>query len=65
VKKIGFHSGDNAIGWNKPFWFDITNFVKKGNNHINWLVVRVKKTFYLGGIWKGVQIMEVSDIKGK
>ncbi|MCL5674420.1 MAG: DUF4838 domain-containing protein [Candidatus Omnitrophica bacterium] len=62
-KKIGFHAGNNANGWDKPFWFDITDFVKKGDNDINWLAVRVKKTSFLGGIWKGVQIMKVSGIR--
>ena len=50
---IGQHVVGPA-GWNRPFYLDITQEVKWGEE--NQLTVRVEDTVKAGGIWKPVSI---------
>lgn len=55
--KAGEHllAGDSH-GWNKDFMIDITEQVKNGENHI---AIQVTKKTNVGGIFKGVLLMEL------
>lgn len=57
--KIGTHDlGEGAQNWDKPFYFDISDSVKK--NKKNTLVVRVRKMYAMSGIFKGVRMLYVN-----
>jgi hypothetical protein len=62
-QKLGEHNlGDNGSGWNQPFWFDITDYLKPGKSAT--LAVRVKKNAYKSGIFKGVSIVSADALIG-
>jgi hypothetical protein len=55
-EEIGRHDGDNALHWDKPFEFDVSDLLNYGET--NRLTVRVKDTEKLGGIFKPVRFIE-------
>lgn len=52
-KYIGQHD-IGPVGWDKPFWLDVTKEIVWGQE--NTLVVRVEDTAFAGGIWKPVSV---------
>jgi hypothetical protein len=60
-QKVGEHLlGKEYSGWDKPFFFDVTDQVLAGQP--NQIAVRVKKDIYKSGIWGGVQLLVVDKV---
>jgi hypothetical protein len=60
-QKVGEHLlGVDGEGWDKPFFFDITDALKDGAP--NQIAIRVQKDLYKAGIWKGVQLLRVDGV---
>lgn len=56
-REVGKHLlGPNGEGWENDFFIDITQGLKEGKNT---LVVQVKKTMAVAGIYKGVTLMQM------
>ena len=61
---MGSHDalGPKEDGWRSPFFFEVTDKLKDGENVI---ALRCHDAAGKGGIWKGVQIVIVDDITQK
>lgn len=63
-QKVGEHLlGKDGDGWDKPFYFDITDHLKQ--DAVNLMAVRVLKNSAMSGIFKGVKILRVDKIEDK
>ena len=54
-RRLGRHDGDNALHWDKPFEFDVSQQLRYGQ--ANQMTVSVKDTERLGGIFKPVRLV--------
>ncbi|MCX5642508.1 MAG: beta galactosidase jelly roll domain-containing protein [Candidatus Omnitrophica bacterium] len=60
-RKIGEHTLlPDGQGWDKPFFFDCTDLLVSGKP--NMIAVRVKKTVFMGGIFRGVKIIRADEV---
>lgn len=60
-KKIGDHLLQaEGVGYDEPFYFDLTDIVEPGKT--NQLAVLVRKDFAVGGLTKSVRLLEVDSI---
>ena len=58
-QKVGEHRlAKDGTGWDQPFGIDVTSALKPGQNTI---AVRVVKTSNMGGIYKGVTLLQMED----
>ncbi|MEK6796983.1 MAG: carbohydrate binding domain-containing protein [Spirochaetota bacterium] len=56
-KKIGEHIlGENGLGWDMPFNFDITSLMLQGKSNL--IAVKCTDTVGMSGMFKGVKIIE-------
>ncbi len=61
-QKVGEHIlPPNGVGWDKPFYFDITDHLQPG--HPNLIAVRVKDEVAMSGIFKGVKLVRVDTVE--
>ncbi|MEI6420930.1 MAG: DUF4838 domain-containing protein, partial [Lentisphaerota bacterium] len=61
-KKVGEHLlPENGDGWDKPFFFDITDLLQTGKPNL--IAVRVKDTVGMSGIFKGVKLLDAAGMK--
>lgn len=61
-QKVGEHILlPDGTGWDKPFYFDITDFLLEGKPNV--MAVRVHKEVALSGIFKGVKLLRVDRLE--
>lgn len=63
-RKVGEHIlSSDGVGWDKPFYFDITDYLENGKPNL--MAVRVHKGVAMSGIFKGVKILNADKVEAK
>jgi hypothetical protein len=51
----------DGTGWDRPFYFDLTAHVAAGTSNL--VAVRVRKLYCMGGIFRGVKLLDASGVR--